>query len=100
MSDPGSPTFNAEALQLPGPLMTTTITPHTSRATFAIGSELTARRVVDLLNESFFEGQAAIAAFERSDGRWDVTMHFAEAPVQTSVSELVGIAEGGEVEKE
>ena len=77
--------------------MTSTITPHTSRATFAIGSELTARRVVDRLNESFFEGQAAIAAFERSDGRWDVTLHFAEAPDQTSVRELVGIAAGGDV---
>ena len=60
--------------------MTSTLTPHTSRATFAIGSELTARRVVDRLTESFLEGLAAIAAFERSDGRWDVTVHFAEAP--------------------
>jgi ribosomal protein L11 methyltransferase len=77
--------------------MTSTLTPHTSRATFAIGSELTARRVVDRLNESFFEGQAAIAAFERSDGRWDVTLHFAEAPDQTSIRELVGIAAGGDV---
>jgi ribosomal protein L11 methyltransferase len=77
--------------------MTSTITPHTSRATFAIGSELTARRVVDRLTESFAEGQAAIAAFERSDGRWDVTLHFAEAPDQTSVRELVGIAAGGDV---
>src|SRR6266403_3081166 len=77
--------------------MTSTITPLTSRATFAIGSELTARRVVDRLTESFFEGQAAIAAFERSDGRWDVTLHFAEAPDQTSVRELVGTAAGGDV---
>jgi ribosomal protein L11 methyltransferase len=77
--------------------MISTITPLTSRATFAIGSELTARRVVDRLTEIFFEGQAAIAAFERSDGRWDVTLHFAEAPDQTSVRELVGIAAGGDV---
>ncbi len=77
--------------------MTSTLTPHTSRATFAIGSELTARRVVDRLTESFSEGQAAIAAFERSDGRWDVTVHFAEAPDQTSIRELVGIAAGGDV---
>src|SRR6266852_8380897 len=77
--------------------MTSTITPLTSRATFAIGSELTARRVVDRLTESFLEGQAAIAAFERSDGRWDVTLHFAEAPDQTSIRQLVGIAAGGDV---
>src|SRR6202047_4303510 len=75
----------------------TSLTPSTSRATFAIGSEQTARRVVDRLNESFFEGQAAIAAFERSDGRWDITMHFAEAPDQAQVRDLVGIAAGDDV---
>ena len=61
----------------------TSITPSTSRATFAIGNEQTARRVVDLLTESFFEGQAAIAAFEGPGGRWDITVHFAEAPDQS-----------------
>ncbi len=80
--------------------MTSTITPSTSRATFAIGSEQSARRVVDLLTESFFEGQAAIAAFERSDGRWGITMHFAEAPDQTSIRELVGIAAGDDVARD
>ena len=59
--------------------MTSTLTPSTTRATFAIGSEQTAKRVVDLLNESFVEGQAAIAAFEGPGGRWDITVHFAEA---------------------
>jgi ribosomal protein L11 methyltransferase len=77
--------------------MTTTLTPSTHRATFAIGSEQVAKRVVDLLTESFFEGQAAIAAFEGANGRWDVAMHFAEAPDQTSIRELVGIAAGDEV---
>ena len=80
--------------------MTSTLTPSISRATFAIGSEQTARRVVDLLTESFFEGQAAIAAFERSDGRWDITVHFAEAPDQTSIRELVGIAAGDDVARD
>jgi ribosomal protein L11 methyltransferase len=74
--------------------MTSTLTPSTSRATFAIGSEQAARRVVDILNESFFEGQAAIAASERSDGRWDITLHFAEPPDQAQVRDLVGIATG------
>jgi ribosomal protein L11 methyltransferase len=77
--------------------MPSTITPDTCRATFAIGSEQTARRGVDLLNEIFFEGQAAIAAFERSDGRWDIVMHFADPPDQALVRELVGIAAGGDV---
>ena len=77
--------------------MTSTITPSTTRASFAIGNEQTAKRVVDLLTESFFEGQAVIAAFEGPGGRWDITVHFAEAPDQVSIRDLVGIAAGDEV---
>jgi ribosomal protein L11 methyltransferase len=77
--------------------MTTTLTPSTHRATFAIGKEHVAKRVVDLLTESFFEGQAAITAFEGPGGRWDIIVHFAEAPDQGSIRELVGIAAGDEV---
>jgi ribosomal protein L11 methyltransferase len=77
--------------------MTSAITPATPRATFAIGSEQTAKRVVDLLTESFFEGHAAIAAYERPDGRWGITMHFAEAPDQASIRELVGVVAGDDV---
>ena len=77
--------------------MTSTITPATRRASFAIGNEPAAKRVVDLLTESFFEGQAAIAAFERPDGRWDVTVHFAEPPDEGAVRELVGLAAGDDV---
>ena len=73
------------------------ITPSTRRANLAIGDEPTARRVVDLLTESFFEGQAAIAAFARSDGRWDVTVHFADPPDEDSVRELVALAAGDTV---
>jgi ribosomal protein L11 methyltransferase len=77
--------------------MTSTLTPATHRANFAIGSEITAKHVVDLLTEIFFEGQAAIAAFERPDGLWDITVHFAEPPDQASIRELVGLAAGGDV---
>ena len=77
--------------------MTSTLTPDTHRASFAIGNEQTARCVVDLLTESFFEGQAAIAAFEGPGGRWDITVHFAQAPDEASIRELVAIAAGGEV---
>jgi len=77
--------------------MTSPLTPSTSRATFAIGGEQTARRVVDRLTESFFEGQAASAAFERSDGRWYISVHFVEAPDQASIRDLVGIAAGDDV---
>jgi ribosomal protein L11 methyltransferase len=73
------------------------ITPATHRANFAIGDEPTARRVVDVLNECFFEGQAAITAFERGDGRWEVTMHFADPPDQDSIRNLVGLAAGDAV---
>ncbi|MBC7576371.1 MAG: 50S ribosomal protein L11 methyltransferase [Tardiphaga sp.] len=72
--------------------MTAMITPSTARALFAIGDEPGAKRVVDLLNESFEEGQAAIAAFERPDGRWDVSIHFADPPDQASIRNLVGLA--------
>src|SRR6266404_922680 len=60
--------------------MASTLTPGTHRATFAIGDEQTAKGVVDLLTESFFEGQAAIAASEGPGGRWEITVHFADAP--------------------
>ena len=77
--------------------MPPTLSPSTHRASFAIGDEIVAKRVVDLLTESFFEGQAAIAAFEGAGGRWDITVHFAEAPDPVSIRELVGLAAGGEV---
>ena len=74
----------------------TSIAP-THRASFAIGDEPTAKGVVDVLTEIFFEGQAAIAAFERPDGRWDVTVHFAEPPDQPLVRELVANAAGADI---
>ena len=77
--------------------MSSTPTPATHRASLAIGSEQTARRVVDLLNESLFEGQAAIAAFAQPDGLWHISMHFAEAPDHASIRELVRLAAGDEV---
>jgi ribosomal protein L11 methyltransferase len=76
--------------------MSSTLTPATHRVNFAIGSEAAAKHVVDLLNELFLEGQAAIAAFERPDGRWDITAHFAEPPDQALVRELVVNAAGAE----
>jgi ribosomal protein L11 methyltransferase len=76
--------------------MASTTAPATSRASFAIGDERTARRVVDLLNESLDEDQAAVAAYERPDGRWDVSMHFAETPDEASIRELVALAAGDE----
>jgi len=74
--------------------MTATFTPATHRASFTLADEITARQAVDALTEVFFEGDAAVAAFERPDGRWDVTVHFAEAPDQALVRELVAGAAG------
>jgi ribosomal protein L11 methyltransferase len=75
------------------------VTPATHRASFAIGDEGAAKRVVDTLTEIFFEDQAAFAAFERPDGRWDVTVHFAEAPDQALLRELVSQTAGEEIAK-
>ena len=71
----------------------TSIAP-TYRVSFAVGDERSAKDIVDALTELFDEGQAAIAAFERPDGRWDVTVHFALQPDQALVRELVSNAAG------
>jgi ribosomal protein L11 methyltransferase len=73
------------------------LTPATHRATFAIGDEHAAKRVVDVLTEMYFEGEAAIAAFERPGGRWAVTLHFADAPDQSLLREFVTNAAGAEI---
>ncbi|WJR76991.1 50S ribosomal protein L11 methyltransferase [Bradyrhizobium sp. NP1] len=72
----------------------------THRVWFAIGDEAAARRAVDVLTEILFEGDAAVGGFEQPDGRWAVAVHFAEAPDQTLVRELVEGAAGAEVARE
>jgi ribosomal protein L11 methyltransferase len=74
-----------------------TSTPSTYRASFAIGDERTAKLVVDMLTEVFLEGEAPIAAYERPDGIWDVTVHFADAPDQARVRRFVTDAAGEEI---
>lgn len=77
--------------------MTLPATPATYRATFTLPDETTARRAVDVLTEVFFDGDAAVAAFERPDARWDVTVHFAEPPDQELVRQLVAGAAGPDI---
>jgi len=77
--------------------MTSVSPPATHKASFSVADEATARPAVDVLTEVFFEGDAAVAAFERPDGRWDVTVHFADPPDQALVRELVGGAAGPDV---
>ena len=72
-----------------------TSTPATYRAGFAVGDEAAAKRVVDILSDVFFEDEAAVAAYEARGGRWSVTVHFAAAPDQALVRELVANAAGG-----
>ncbi|MGC2776024.1 MAG: 50S ribosomal protein L11 methyltransferase [Bradyrhizobium sp.] len=74
--------------------MTSAATPATHKVSFTVADEATARQAVDVLTEVFYDGDAAVAAFERPDGRWDVTVHFADPPDQDLVRELVGGAAG------
>jgi ribosomal protein L11 methyltransferase len=74
--------------------MTSTLTPQTHRATLAIGDEQTARRTADLLTEGLADGEAAVAAFAGPTGRWDITVHFAEAPDQSTIRDLIALAAG------
>jgi ribosomal protein L11 methyltransferase len=76
--------------------MNSSLPPATHRASFAIPDEQAARHVADVLEEILFDGEAAIAAFERPDRRWDVTLHFADAPDQARLREIVANAAGDE----
>lgn len=62
------------------------------RASFSTADEKSANRVVDVLAESFDNSEAAIAAFERPDGRWDVTVYFADHPNEPAVRALIELA--------
>jgi ribosomal protein L11 methyltransferase len=77
--------------------MTSPIAPATHRASVALGDEAGAKRVVDALTDVFCEGETALAASERPDGRWEVTAHFAAAPDQARVRALVERAAGADV---
>ena len=64
-------------------------TPPATQATFAIGDEHLASRIVDIITESYPSHDLAIAAFEGPSGRWDITMHFAEPPNRDIIHALV-----------
>jgi ribosomal protein L11 methyltransferase len=77
--------------------MNSALPPTTYCASFPVGREADAKRVVDVLTEMLACGQAAIAAFEAPGGDWRVTMHFADPPDQQLVREWVGLATGTEI---
>ena len=64
------------------------------QATFAIGDERTASRIVDIITETYPSHDLAIAAFEAPGGRWDVTMHFAEPPDESLIRDVVARTAG------
>ena len=74
--------------------VTSSASPPATQATFAIGDERTASRIVDAITESYPNPDMAIAAFEAPGGRWDVTMHFAEPPDRDLILALVTEAAG------
>jgi ribosomal protein L11 methyltransferase len=59
--------------------------------------ETTAKRLSDLLSESFEDTAAAVAAFEGTDGQWNVEVHFEEPPDEAAVRALVRDAAGGDL---
>jgi ribosomal protein L11 methyltransferase len=62
--------------------------------------EKAARRVADLVVETFDPPEAASAAFENeATGLWEVEVYFAEEPNRDNIRELVRIAAGDEAAK-
>jgi ribosomal protein L11 methyltransferase len=77
--------------------MSSAVTPATGRAAFVIGEERIARQVVDLLTECLEDSAVAVAAFERSDGRWGAAIHFAAPPDEERIRALVALAAGDDI---
>ncbi len=63
-----------------------------TRAVLALADERSARRIADILSEAFDNGETAVAAFESTDGGWDITMHFGEPPDEAVVRQLIALA--------
>jgi ribosomal protein L11 methyltransferase len=58
--------------------------------------EAAARRIIDLLAESFDPASIAAGAHEEAPGRWSVAIHFRALPNETAVRALVALAAGAE----
>jgi ribosomal protein L11 methyltransferase len=56
--------------------------------------EPTAKRISDTLFERFDSASSAVAAFEGTDGRWIVELHFESPPDEAAVRGLIGEAGG------
>ena len=71
--------------------MTYRMTPDTTLARL-VCDEKAAKRLYDVLAESFDPYSTAVAAFEGPDGRWIVEIHFEEPPDEAAVRALVAEA--------
>lgn len=61
-------------------------------------SEAAARRVADIVSETFDPAETAVAAFEAADGRiWLVEAFFRDKPDEENVRELIRVAAGNAV---
>ena len=56
--------------------------------------EATAKRLADRLSEHLDLAESAVAAFEGIDGRWNVEIHFEDAPDEAAIRRLIGAAGG------
>jgi ribosomal protein L11 methyltransferase len=63
-----------------------------TRAILALADEHSARRMADVLSETFDNGETAVAAFENARGGWSIAMHFGEPPDEAAVRQLVALA--------
>ncbi|PRH87135.1 50S ribosomal protein L11 methyltransferase [Labrys okinawensis] len=67
-----------------------------------VTDEMRARRIADLLGESFDPTETAIAAFEKEDGTakppWLVEVYFRTEPDEASVRDLIALAAGPDIE--
>ncbi|MFN8830219.1 MAG: 50S ribosomal protein L11 methyltransferase [Labrys sp. (in: a-proteobacteria)] len=70
---------------------------HPNAPTFVarlVTDEKRARRIADLLGESFDPAETAVAAFEAPDLTWLVEVYFRDPPDQAAVTELIVVAAG------
>jgi ribosomal protein L11 methyltransferase len=70
---------------------------HPNAPTFVarlVTDEKRARRIADLLGESFDPAETAVAAFEAPDLTWLVEVYFRDPPDQAAVTELIAVAAG------
>jgi ribosomal protein L11 methyltransferase len=57
---------------------------------------LSARRIIDIVGETFDTLEAVAAAHEDGPGRWTVAIHFRDPPNETALRALVALAAGAE----